>query len=56
MRLHVRGAGDGARCIDEGDRERQGGVLHPEALLLRPGEDEEHAVIRKQRFATALSL
>ena len=51
LRLHVVDVDDGAVVGDEGGRQRQQRVLHPEALLARLLEDEQHAFVLRHLLA-----
>src|SRR6267143_699335 len=41
----------GPRLVEEDHVEGDGGVVHPEGVLLAGGEDEEHPVVRVERAA-----
>jgi len=45
LRFHVCQIHNGAVVIDKGRRQRQQGVLHPKALLLRLLKDKQHALV-----------
>ena len=49
LRLHVLDVDDAAVVGDEGDRQRQQRVPHPEALLAGCSNDEQHAVVGGHR-------
>src|SRR5258706_7851988 len=56
VRLHVGDVDDGAARVDERDRQRDQGVLHPHAVDLRLVEDEQHPGVGAERLAVHQAL
>src|SRR5580765_1398398 len=54
--LHVGDVEDRAGVVEEGDRQRHIGVLHPHALDGRLVEDEQHPGVRAERLAVHEAL